>query len=83
MDIVEDAESPPCEISGERLTSFRISLERAFRENRSSSLSLVRIKEFINTDNSMPYSQGEIDAAINQMANDNQVMLTDGILFRI
>lgn len=62
---------------------FKDSLQRAFRENRSQSLSVVRIREFINRNNPSPFTSGEIDAAIEQMTNDNQVMMSDQIVFLI
>lgn len=58
-----------------RLTTFKRSLNNAFRENRAQNLSLKSITEFINKDNASPFTQGEIKAAINKMTEDNQVML--------
>ncbi|XP_072385638.1 DNA replication licensing factor Mcm3 [Diabrotica undecimpunctata] len=84
----EDSESmevddSPKEISTDRLTTFKSSLQKAFRENRTQSLSLSRIREFINSDNPTPYTQNEISAAIERMTDDNQVMLSDGFVFLI
>nr|CAI5845189.1 unnamed protein product [Callosobruchus analis] len=73
----------PVEISGERLSTFKGSLYRAFRENRSQSLSIPRIRELVNTDNATPYTQGEMTAAFNRMTEDNQVMVADGNVFLI
>ncbi|CAH1956081.1 unnamed protein product [Acanthoscelides obtectus] len=73
----------PVEISGERLSSFRSNLNRAFRESRTQSLSVNRIREFVNTDNASPYTNGEMTAALNRMTDDNQVMVADGNVFLI
>nr|CAH7744892.1 unnamed protein product [Callosobruchus chinensis] len=73
----------PVEISGERLSTFKGSLYRAFRENRSQSLSIPRIRQLVNTDNATPYTQGEMTAAFNRMTDDNQVMVADGNVFLI
>jgi hypothetical protein len=65
------------------LTQFKTSLQRAFRDNRAQSLSLVRVRDSVNTDNVEPFTQGEIHAAIDQMTEENQVMMADGIVFLI
>uniref|UniRef100_A0A6P7FY64 DNA replication licensing factor MCM3 n=1 Tax=Diabrotica virgifera virgifera TaxID=50390 RepID=A0A6P7FY64_DIAVI len=85
---MEDSESmevddSPKEISTDRLTTFKSSLQKAFRESRTQSLSLRRVREFINSDNPTPYTQNEISAAIERMTDDNQVMLADGFVFLI
>jgi DNA replication licensing factor MCM3 len=70
-------------ITDNRLTQFKTSLQRAFRDNRAQSLSLVRVRDSVNTDNVEPFTQGEIRAAIDQMTEENQVMMADGIVFLI
>jgi DNA replication licensing factor MCM3 len=70
-------------ITDNRLTQFKTSLQRAFRDNRAQSLSLVRVRDSVNTDNVEPFTQGEIHAAIDQMTEENQVMMADGIVFLI
>nr|XP_023017543.1 DNA replication licensing factor Mcm3 [Leptinotarsa decemlineata] len=78
-----EVDDSPNEISEERLLSFKTSLQRAFVENRSESLSLSRIRESVNMDSRSPFTQGEMNAAIQRMTDDNQVMLVDGVVFRI
>ncbi|XP_050300604.1 DNA replication licensing factor Mcm3 [Anthonomus grandis grandis] len=78
-----EVDESPKEISQDRLSTFKTSLCKAFQENRTQALSLTRIKDFVNKDNSSPYSQGEISAAIEKMSDDNQVMMADGIVFLI
>ncbi|XP_066245196.1 DNA replication licensing factor Mcm3 isoform X2 [Euwallacea similis] len=78
-----EVDEVPREISQDRLATFRTLLNRAFQENRTQALSLVRVEEFVNKENSTPYTQGEIKAAIEKMSEENQVMMADGILFII
>lgn len=67
-----------------RLATFKSSLQKAFRTSRTQSLSLQRIKEIVNEEHSSnPFSTGEITAALHKMEEDNQIMLTDGIVFLI
>ncbi|KAF7268434.1 hypothetical protein GWI33_018443 [Rhynchophorus ferrugineus] len=78
-----DVDESPKEITPDRLSSFKTSLSKAFQENRTQALNLAKVREFVNQDNSNPYTQGEISAAIDRMSDDNQVMLADGIVFLI
>ncbi|KAL1512773.1 hypothetical protein ABEB36_002305 [Hypothenemus hampei] len=78
-----EVDDSPKDITQERLSSFKTSLNKAFQENRTQALSLVKVKEFVNKDNNTPYSQGEIEAAIEKMSDENQVMMADGIIFII
>ncbi|XP_044262348.1 DNA replication licensing factor Mcm3 [Tribolium madens] len=78
-----EIDSTPATITNERLTQFRTGLHRAFRDIRAQSLSVARIRDTLNTDNTAPFSQGEIQAAIVRMTEDNQVMMSDGIVFLI
>lgn len=66
-----------------RLQIFKSSLHRAFKESRSQSLSLTKVREFVNQNNQAPFSQAEIGSAIDKMTDDNQVMMADGIVFLI
>lgn len=70
-------------ISDERLALFKNGLQRTFRDSRSQSLALPRVRDSINSNNPDPFSQGEINAALHRMTEDNQIMLADGIVFLI
>ncbi|KAJ3641630.1 hypothetical protein Zmor_028126 [Zophobas morio] len=70
-------------ITNDRLTQFKTGLHKAFKDNRAQSLSLTRVRDSVNSDNLEPFTQGEIQAALDQMTEDNQVMLADGIIFLI
>lgn len=67
-----------------RFSVFKSSLFALFRNNRAQSLGLTRVQEGINAENVQnPFSLREITTAINRMTEDNQIMLSDGIVFLI
>lgn len=66
-----------------RLMAFKSGLQHAFRETRSQSLSLTQIRQIINSNNTSPFTNGEMNAAIEQMTNDNQVMLNNDMVYLI
>lgn len=67
-----------------RLTQFKSSLQQMFRKQRAQSLTLTHIQQNINTDSSeQRFTPQEVTGALNQMTEENQVMLADGIVFLI
>ena len=71
-------------LSVHRFTSFKASLVKVFREQRAQSLTLERVVEFANREQSgEPFSQSEVSAAITQMTDANQIMVADGMVFLI
>lgn len=71
-------------ITEERLKEFKSSLFQSFREARSQSLAMTRLKDSINDSVGREvFTQGEIHAAIARMTDDNQIMMSDGIVFLI
>jgi hypothetical protein len=67
-----------------RFKSFKASLVKVFREERAQSLTLERVVEFANAEQSdEPFSQNEVSAAITQMTDANQIMVADGMVFLI
>lgn len=80
MEVEDDSQR---EISENRLNVFKKRLFEAYKEKRVNALSLVNVTEFVNANLSTPFSRGEIDAAIDRMTADNQVMLADASLFLI
>lgn len=55
-----------------------------FRKQRSQSLSLTHIQQNISTHTSgQQFTPQEVIGALNQMTEENQVMLADGIVFLI
>ncbi|XP_022920359.2 DNA replication licensing factor Mcm3 [Onthophagus taurus] len=84
MENVADEPISGGSISDDRLSKFKSCLQKTFRENRTQSLSLVKVKDSVNSQYSNePFSQSEINAAVERMTEDNQVMLSDGIVFLI
>lgn len=70
-------------ISDSRLESFKESLMKIFRDDRTQSITIDRIKEVMNKEHADPFDDGEIFAAIEVMSDANQVMLADSTLFLI
>lgn len=44
---------------------------------------MSRLTESVNRDNEEPFSSTEIQAALSRMQDDNQVMVSEGIVFLI
>lgn len=54
-----------------------------FREAHAQSVSMNRLTESVNRDKEQPFSPEEIQAALSKMQDDNQVMVSEGIVFLI
>lgn len=55
-----------------------------FKDDRSMSITIDRVKEVLNKEHaSKPFDDGEILAAIEIMSEENQVMLAESTLFLI
>lgn len=71
-------------ITDARLTIFKSGLQKIFRESRDSSIPVERIVNYINQNSGdLAFSQGEVEAALDRMTNDNQIMVADEIVFLI
>ncbi|XP_069345220.1 DNA replication licensing factor MCM3 isoform X1 [Eulemur rufifrons] len=82
-DSQETKESPTVELSESRLKAFKVALLDVFREAHAQSVGMNRLTESINRDNEEPFSSAEIQAALTKMQDDNQVMVSEGIIFLI
>merc|ERR1712106_87075 len=72
------------EISAPRLTAFKSTLTKLFKEERSQTAALGRLKEFLKTEHpDEPFTNDEVDAAITKMTDANQIMVADEMLFLI
>ncbi|KOX70033.1 DNA replication licensing factor Mcm3 [Melipona quadrifasciata] len=71
----------PTTITEERLKVFRILLYKLFQQQRAQSLSLSRVREYINSQQSQEFISSEITAAINKMSDANQIMAADDNIF--
>lgn len=71
-------------ITDVRLAKFKASLMKIFRDDRTQSVTLDRVKELMNKENhAEPFDDGELLAAVDKMSDENQVMLADNTLFLI
>lgn len=66
-----------------RLKEFKVSLLEVFREAHAQSVGMTRLTESVNRDKEQPFSSEEIQAALSKMQEDNQVMVSEGIIFLI
>lgn len=54
-----------------------------FQENRSDTLPKERIHDYVNSQNAPAFSNGEIQAALQKMSNENKIMVADDNIFLI
>ncbi|RXM28058.1 Zygotic DNA replication licensing factor mcm3 [Acipenser ruthenus] len=66
-----------------RLKEFKVALLAAFKSAHAQSISLHNLMDTINKGNEKPFSQGEVLTALEHMQDDNQVMVSDEIIFLI
>lgn len=66
-----------------RLKAFKAALLEVFQEAHAQSVGMNRLTESISRDNEEPFSSAEIQAALSRMQDDNQVMVSEGIVFLI
>ncbi|XP_013393100.1 zygotic DNA replication licensing factor mcm3-like [Lingula anatina] len=71
-------------IDEKRLKTFKATLFNLFKEQHAQSLNMAVVKERINEGNSgEPFSEEDVYAAVDVMMEDNQIMLSNEILFLI
>ncbi|KAM6181251.1 DNA replication licensing factor MCM3 isoform 2-T2 [Erethizon dorsatum] len=83
VDSQEAQESQKVELSESRLKAFKVALLNVFRDAHAQSVGLTHLTESINRDKEEPFSEEEVQAALDKMQDDNQVMLSEGIVFLI
>ena len=67
-----------------RLKIFKGALFEVFKTERAQSVTLDKVREFVNNLHSdAPFGEDELKAAINKMMDDNQIMLADNVVFLI
>ncbi|KAJ7345621.1 hypothetical protein JRQ81_001571 [Phrynocephalus forsythii] len=66
-----------------RLKAFKAALLEVFKAAHAQSVGLKSLMESINRDNASPFSSNEVKAALEKMQDDNQVMVSDDIIFLI
>ncbi|XP_053142860.1 DNA replication licensing factor MCM3 [Hemicordylus capensis] len=76
----EEAKS---KLTDSRLKAFKTALLEVFKAAHAQSVSLKNLMESINRDNPTPFSPAEVKVALGQMQEDNQIMMSDDIIFLI
>ncbi|KAK8756748.1 hypothetical protein V5799_000549 [Amblyomma americanum] len=81
---VADLRDSAAEIATERMSKFRNLVSKLFKETHTQSQSMSNIMDFLAKEEHVePFTQEEVDIAIQRMMDDNQVMLSDDIVFLI
>lgn len=76
-------DSNKLQLADARLKEFKVALLAAFKSAHAQSISLHNLMDTINKGNEKPFSQGEVLTALEHMQDDNQVMVSDEIIFLI
>lgn len=71
------------EINETRLKKFKKMLMNEFRKNHAQSLPINAIKEVFCKDGDDSWSSIEVDACLNRMQDDNNIMITESVVFII
>ena len=67
-----------------RLKTFKASLFKLFKSEHAQSVSMDKVLKHVNKENAgSEFSEDEVHAAIEKMQEDNQVMLSDNVVFLI
>lgn len=73
----------PSDITPERMGQFRSLVHQAFSEEHSQSLPVAHILQYINQGLSQVFTREEVDVALDQMQEANQVMVSEDMVFLI
>ncbi|XP_048457210.1 DNA replication licensing factor MCM3 isoform X2 [Rhincodon typus] len=82
MDTSDEA-AKRSELSEQRFKQFKAALLDAFKTAHAQSLGMQTLMASINKDNEMPFSNVEVQTALDKMQEDNQIMVSDQIIFLI
>ncbi|KAM8966436.1 maternal DNA replication licensing factor mcm3 isoform 2-T2 [Pelodytes ibericus] len=66
-----------------RIKEFKAALLKTFRSTRSQSVAVSQLLDLINEGNIQPFEVAEVKEALDNMQNDNQVMVSDDVVFLI
>ncbi|KAJ7421289.1 DNA replication licensing factor MCM3 [Willisornis vidua] len=77
------AEGKKPELAEPRLKAFKAGLLEVFKASHAQSVGLKNVMESINRDNPEPFSLAEVKVALAHMQDDNQIMVSDDIIFLI
>ncbi|XP_057338757.1 DNA replication licensing factor Mcm3 [Microplitis mediator] len=81
--VAAEEDTEPAVITDGRLQSFQSLLHKLFQQQRSQTLALDKVKEFVNKNHTPEFTAGEIKAALHKMTENNQIMLADDQVFLI
>ncbi|MEE6464102.1 hypothetical protein FKM82_006176 [Ascaphus truei] len=70
-------------ISQNRTKEFKSALLKTFKITRSQSVAVDQLLELINKGNPQPFELDEVKRALDNMQNDNQVMVSEDVVFLI
>ncbi|XP_053570978.1 maternal DNA replication licensing factor mcm3 [Bombina bombina] len=70
-------------LSQSRTKEFKAALLKAFKSTRSQSVTVDQLLDLINKENPLPFEPDEVKQALDNMQNDNQVMVSDDVVFLI
>ncbi|XP_012276713.1 DNA replication licensing factor Mcm3 [Orussus abietinus] len=76
-------ETSPASITEDRLKVFFSTLHKLFKEARTQTLPMARIREHLSSQHDPPFTPSEVSAALNQMMDANKLMLADDNVFLI
>ena len=65
------------------MAQFRSLVHKAFSDEHSQSLTVDQIESYVNSGLSQLFSSQEIEIALDQMQEANQVMVSEGMVFLI
>uniref|UniRef100_A0AAY4B617 DNA replication licensing factor MCM3 n=1 Tax=Denticeps clupeoides TaxID=299321 RepID=A0AAY4B617_9TELE len=71
------------DVAESTLKEFKAVLLEVFRTSHAQSVGMNTVMEAMNKGTPTPFSTTEVRAALNRMQDDNQVMVTDDIIFLI
>ncbi|XP_051868626.1 DNA replication licensing factor MCM3 [Pristis pectinata] len=70
-------------LSEQRFKAFKSALLDAFKAAHAQSLGMQTLMASINKGNEVPFSEEEVQTALDKMQEDNQIMVSDHIIFLI
>uniref|UniRef100_UPI00398EE637 DNA replication licensing factor MCM3 n=1 Tax=Pristiophorus japonicus TaxID=55135 RepID=UPI00398EE637 len=78
-----DGTAKKSELSEQRFKEFKAALLDAFKTAHAQSLGMQTLMASINKGNEAPFSDVEVQTALDKMQEDNQIMVSDNIIFLI
>ncbi|XP_030054594.1 DNA replication licensing factor MCM3 [Microcaecilia unicolor] len=80
---METEEPKKIVLTDKRLKAFKAALLEAFKSAHAQSIGMQSLMKAINQDNEAPFSPAEVQVALGHMQDQNQIMLSDEIVFLI